>query len=109
MFVMTMGMSVRYIYLLVEQVQHFYLALKSRTGQVTSSSVGQKTVAWNVLGLWQRSYRMHDQVYAAMLARGFSGEPRIADTFKMRVRDWLFLILALGAVGGSLWLNGPLK
>ncbi len=109
MFVMTMGMSVRYIYLLVEQVQQFYLALKSRTGQVTSSSVGQKTVAWNVVGLWQRSYHMHDQVYSAMLARGFSGEPRTLDVFKTRIRDWAVLILALGAVGGSVWLNGFLK
>ncbi len=54
-FVMTLGMSYRYIYLFIEILQNTFMALKSRVGKPVSVKKGQGVVAWNIAGLWQRS------------------------------------------------------
>lgn len=102
-FVMTLSMCYRYIYLFIEILQNTYLAIKSRVGRVASVRRGQHIVAWNIANLWQRSYAMHDQVYSAMLSRGYMGEPAVMDDFSVTIRDWLWLGAALLILVFSLW------
>lgn len=75
-FVMTLGMCYRYIYLLLGIVQDTYTAVQSRTGGVSSYAAGRKITAWNIANLWQRSYKLQKDVYGAMLSRGYNGEAR---------------------------------
>ena len=74
-FVMTAGMCYRYIFLLAELIERTFLAVKSRTGGLIKAAHGRKITAWNMAMLWRRSYTLNENVYAAMLSRGFSGEP----------------------------------
>jgi cobalt/nickel transport system permease protein len=104
-FVMTLGMCYRFIYLFTEIIQNTYIAIRSRVGHVSSVKSGQGVVAWNISSLWQRSYQMHSQVYSAMLSRGYSGEPRVMDEFHATSKDWLCLGLAALTFGLSLWQN----
>ncbi len=90
-FVMTLGMCYRYIFLFVEVIENTYLAIKSRVGKRISYKKGQHVVAWNIAYLWQRSYQLNEDVYKAMLSRGYRGEPVILNVFKARIRDWLWL------------------
>ncbi len=90
-FVMTFGMCYRYVYLFVETLENVYRAIKSRVGLVVHYRKGQKIVAWNIAFLWARSYQLNEDVYKAMLSRGYRGEPFILDDFKMRFGDWLWL------------------
>lgn len=94
-FVLTTGMCYRYIYLFVGIIEDTYLAIKSRTGGLMHYSKGQKVVSWNIAYLWQRSYGLSQQVYSAMLARGYSGEPVLLDSFKTKIGDWLSLVLVV--------------
>jgi cobalt/nickel transport system permease protein len=105
LFVMTMGMCYRYIYLLLDMIQNSFTAIKSRAGFVTSPKTGRRIVALNMAGLWLRSYRLHSQVYDAMVSRGYSGEPVVLDEFRARKGDYLFLIVSLFILIGTLWLN----
>ena len=73
-FVMTLGMCYRYIFLFVEIVEHTYLAIKSRVGVKVHYKKGQHIVAWNIAYLWARSYQLNEDVYKAMLSRGYRGE-----------------------------------
>jgi cobalt/nickel transport system permease protein len=73
-FVMTLGMCYRYIFLFMTVIEHTYLALKSRVGTRVRRGKGRRVVAWNIASLWQRSYRLHEEVYQAMLSRGYRGE-----------------------------------
>jgi len=73
-FVMTLGMCYRYIFLFVEIVEHTYLAIKSRVGVKMHYKKGQHIVAWNIAYLWTRSYQLNEDVYKAMLSRGYQGE-----------------------------------
>ncbi|MCX5678421.1 MAG: cobalt ECF transporter T component CbiQ [Candidatus Omnitrophica bacterium] len=90
-FVMILGMCYRYIYLFAEVVENTYLAIKSRVGTAMHYKKGQHIVAWSMASLWYRSYRFNEEVYSAMLSRGYRGEPVIFNDFRMRSRDWLWL------------------
>ncbi|MCX6702801.1 MAG: cobalt ECF transporter T component CbiQ, partial [Candidatus Wolfebacteria bacterium] len=72
-FVMTLGMCHRYIYLFVGIIQNTYLAIKSRVGLGVQYQKGQNMVAWNIAVLWERSVGLSEEVYKAMLSRGYQG------------------------------------
>ena len=91
-FVMTIGMCYRYIYLLLEVVENTYLAIKSRVGTRLHYKKGQQVVAWNISALWSRSHHMSEDVYSAMLSRGYTGEPVTLYDFKTKLTDWVWLL-----------------
>lgn len=104
-FVMTLGMCYRYVYLFIDIIQNTYLAIKSRIGSVSSVKGGQVLVAWNISSLWQRSYQLNEEVYQAMLSRGYRGEPAVLNDFKAKAADWLWLFAAVLIAGsGYLWV-----
>jgi cobalt ECF transporter T component CbiQ len=90
-FVMVLGICYRYIYLFVELIENTYCAIRSRTGARLHHWQGQRIVAWNIGQLWSRSYALNEQVYGAMVSRGFRGEPVSQDRFRTRPRDWMWL------------------
>lgn len=94
-FVMVLGMSYRYIYLFMEIVENTYLGIKSRTGGLIHYKKGQSLVAWNIAQLWQRSFQLNEDVYSAMLSRGYTGEPVLLDDFRASVKDWAWAGFAL--------------
>jgi cobalt/nickel transport system permease protein len=78
-FVMTLGMCYRYIFLFVEIIEHTYIAIKSRVGGNLHYKKGQRIVAWKIANLWERSQQLNEEVYNAMLSRGYSGEPKVLE------------------------------
>ncbi len=97
-FVMVLGICYRYIYLFIGIIENTYLAIKSRVGAVIDYKSGQQIAGANIAFLWARSYQLNEDVYKAMLSRGYSGEPVILNDFKTGLRDWLWLIFA-GVLG----------
>jgi cobalt/nickel transport system permease protein len=102
-FVMTMGMCSRYVYLFIEILGNTFLAVKSRVGYVSPAKKGRGFVAWNIAGLWQRSYQLQNQVYLAMLSRGYTGEPKVFLQEKSVVKDWYFLGGAVVVFAMVIW------
>lgn len=92
-FVMTLGMCYRYIYLFVEIIENTYLAIKSRVGTKVHYKRGQHIVTWNIAYLWQRSYQLNEEVYKAMLSRGYKGEPVTLNDFRIKAKDLMWLIV----------------
>lgn len=103
-FVMVLGISYRYIYLFIETLEHTYQGIKSRTGGLINYKKGQSIVAWNIATLWQRSFKLNEDVYSAMLSRGYTGEPVLADEFKTSFKDWLWCVLVITVIF-ALYLN----
>lgn len=97
-FIMTAGMCYRYIYLFAEIVGNTFLAIKSRAGGVVKSGQGQKIAAWNMAMLWNRSYVLNEQVYNAMLSRGFTGNPVALKRFKAGFMDFILLVFICAAI-----------
>ena len=105
-FVMTISMCYRYIYLFAEIIENTYLGIKSRVGTKLYYKKGQKIVAWNVAYLWQKSAQFNEAVYNAMLSRGYGGEPVVADKFKMKALDWAWLVCSVVICGWSIYYGG---
>jgi cobalt/nickel transport system permease protein len=78
-FVMTLSMCYRYIYLFAEIIEHTYIGIKSRVGTALHYKKGQHIVAWKIANLWERSQQLNEEVYNAMLSRGYTGEPKVLD------------------------------
>ena len=78
-FVMTLSMCYRYIYLFAEIIEYTYIGIKSRVGGALHYKKGQQIVAWKIANLWERSQQLNEEVYNAMLSRGYSGEPKVLD------------------------------
>lgn len=104
-FTMVLGIGYRYIYLFIGIIENTYLAIKSRVGYAICHKQGQHLVAWNIASLWARSYQLNEDVYRAMLSRGFSGEALAWNDFKFRLRDWLWLSAVIISGGVFLWVN----
>lgn len=99
-FVMTIGMCARYIYMFVETIENIHQAIKSRVGSRVHYKKGQRLVAWNIASLWNRSYQFNEAVYNAMRSRGYRGEPVTLDDFRVTFKDaiWLFFVAIFTAV-----------
>jgi len=108
-FVLTAGMCYRYIYLFSEVIENTFRAIKSRVGVKVHYKKGQGLVAWNMANLWQRSLKMSEDVYSAMLSRGYSGEPKLLHGFNANPRDWIWFSFSLLIFAVMLYLSFSLK
>ena len=94
-FVLVLSMTYRYVFLFLHTVNGVLLARKSRVVARTSGGEQRRWISGTMGNLVSRAFKMSNDVYAAMMARGFTGEVRVYDAFRMTPRDWLVLAGAL--------------
>lgn len=104
-FVMILGMCYRYIFLFAKTIEDTYTGIKSRVGIRMHYKRGQKIVAWNIACLWQKSSGLNEQVYAAMVSRGYGGESFVLEEFKISFRDWAWLFFSIAVFALFVYLN----
>jgi cobalt/nickel transport system permease protein len=102
-FVMTLGMCYRYIYLFVEIIEHTHVAIKSRVGITLPHKKGREIVTWSMANLWIRSYHLNNQVFSAMVSRGYRGEPQALHEFTATLADWIWLACATTITALTVW------
>ncbi len=91
-FVMTLSMTYRYLFVFLRLVQDMYRARKSRTVHRRSSSSERSWVASRIGFLYLKSAEMSADVYRAMLSRGYHGEIIGLTRFRTRSGDWLWTL-----------------
>jgi cobalt/nickel transport system permease protein len=91
-FVLILGMTYRYIFLLLHTANDMFLSHKSRLVGRAPAQVERAWIANSMGTLLGKSYDLSDQVYLAMLSRGFRGEPKTLEPLRLRAQDWLCLI-----------------
>jgi cobalt/nickel transport system permease protein len=107
----------RYLFLMVDEAGTMMHARNSRNSKLPDNRNSGGSVFWraSVTGgmagnLFLRSIERSERVYAAMLARGYSGEPLETHGKSFGIREWiitfsslfvLFLILLSGLVFGA--------
>ncbi len=91
-FTFIISMAYRYIHLLLRLIIDIHLAKKSRTIKKVKAVAGQKWVSSQMGIVLKRSLKMSEDVYSAMVSRGFTNEIRILDTFKLKRVDYLWSI-----------------
>ena len=87
-FVLVLSMTYRYIFLFLHLANGMFEARKSRMVARTSGSEQRRFISGTMGNLMNRSFKMSNDVYAAMVARGFTGTIRTFQAYRMRSADW---------------------
>ncbi len=75
-FVAVLDMTYRYIFLFIKTFEEMHLGLKSRLVDSFKGAEGRRWIASRIAVLFRRSLKMSEEVYMAMLARGYHLEER---------------------------------
>jgi cobalt/nickel transport system permease protein len=102
-FVLILGMTFRYIYLLLHTTNDMLLSRKSRIVGQLNGADERRLIAASAGTLLSKSLHLSGEVYLAMQSRGFRDYPRTMDTFKMRARDWLWGAAMLLIAAIAIW------
>ena len=89
-FILTLGMTYRYIYLLLRIANDMFLSRKSRVVGRLSAVEQRRIMAAAAATLLSRSLNMSSEVYLAMKSRGFHGRVVTLKPFRMQRRDWVW-------------------
>jgi cobalt/nickel transport system permease protein len=90
--VVILGMTHRYIFLLLQLAREQFEARRSRLVGVLSATQRRKVAASSAGVLLDKSVQLSGEAFSAMQARGFRGEIYTLDDFRMNPRDWCALI-----------------
>jgi cobalt/nickel transport system permease protein len=101
-FVLVLSMTYRYIFLFLHTLNGMFEARKSRIVARLGGGEDRRWITRSMGALMSRSFKMSNDVYAAMLARGFTGEIRTYTTYRMHASDWLALTGTLVVAAATL-------
>ncbi len=104
-FILILGMTYRYIYLLLHTANDMFLSRQSRTVGKMSDAEARKTLASVSATLLSKSLALSSDVYLAMQSRGFRGVIVTLKPFRMDRRDWLWLSLLVSLAGLAIFLG----
>jgi cobalt ECF transporter T component CbiQ len=100
-FVVTLGMTYRYILLLLQTAHDMFESRRSRMVGKLEGSDRRRVAAASAGVLMSKSLQLSGDVYSAMLSRGFRGEVYVLDEFQTSLIDWIMLgVFAVLASGG---------
>jgi cobalt/nickel transport system permease protein len=94
-YVLTLDMCYRYIFLFTGMVKDFYMAKKSRSFKTLSLGEEQKWVGGRVGYTLIKSLNMSEKVHGAMISRGFNGEIKIMHNYSIHRRDYVACVSVL--------------
>jgi cobalt/nickel transport system permease protein len=95
LFVMLLGMMQRYLVLLLRVAEEIHLAKRSRSITAGSLREEQAWVGAGVGTLFRRTQALGDDIYLAMLSRGYTGEVHLLDDPRLCAIDFAFLAACL--------------
>jgi cobalt/nickel transport system permease protein len=94
-YVFTLEMADRYIFLLMDLVREIHIAKKARTIKARGMFEEQRWVGGRIGYTLIRSLDMSEKVHMAMMSRGYNGDVKIMQEFKMRNRDYISMVFAI--------------
>jgi cobalt ECF transporter T component CbiQ len=104
-FVVILGMTYRYLFLILETALDMFESRESRTVGVLEGADRRRLAAATVGVLLSKSYHLSADVHLAMQSRGFRGEVSMLDDFEMRKVDWLWMLLFFTVAATVIWVG----
>jgi len=88
-YVFTLEMTNRYIFLLMDLVRDMHFAKKARTIKAGGMFDEQKWVGGRIGYTLIRSMDISEKVHMAMISRGFNGDVKVMQEFRIHKRDYI--------------------
>lgn len=104
-FVVILGMTCRYILLMLEAAGEMFESRKSRTVGTLNRTEQRRIAVLSCGALLSRTIHLSNEVHLAMQARGFRGEVYVLDDFRMTNVDWLALITFGSLTTALIWVG----
>ena len=104
-FVVILGMTCRYILLMLETAHEMFESRQSRTVNRLTPAESRRLAVSSSGVLLHKTMQMSGEVYLAMQARGFRGEVYLLDDFRMQARDWCALAAFATVAAASVFLG----
>jgi energy-coupling factor transporter transmembrane protein EcfT len=101
--ILTLGMTYRYIYLLLHLAGELFLSRQSRILRRMSGPEERSLLAATSGVLLGKSLQLSSEVYLAMQSRGFRGYPHTLDRTRMRWTDWAAGLVVVLVAGLAVW------
>ncbi len=105
LFVAILGMTYRYILLLLHTANSMFLARRSRTLGSLSGGENRRWLAQALGTTMAKSHHLSEEVYLAMLSRGYRDDGLVLNGLSLRRWDFLWVAFALAAASLLLWIN----
>jgi len=98
-----MGMTYRYIFLLLHSTNALFLSRRSRTLGTFSGAENRRWLTRALGSTLAKSQHLSEEVYSAMLSRGYQGEIYSLSRLQFQRRDFIGLVLILLTAAILLW------
>jgi cobalt/nickel transport system permease protein len=98
-----LGMTYRYIFLLLHSANSMFLARQSRTIGSFSGAENRRWLGLALATTMIKSQYLSEEVYLAMLSRGYQGEIRTLNELSLRRRDFIWVAFSLVAISLMVW------
>ena len=105
LFVAILSMTYRYIFLLLHTANNMFMARRSRTVGRLSGGENRRWLGRALTTTLAKSHHLSEEIYLAMLSRGYRGEVLALDNLSLRRRDFFWGAFALVAASVLFWLN----
>jgi len=90
-----LGMTHRYIFVLLQTASQMFEARHSRMLAPPSGRLARQVVAASSGVLLSKAFQLSSEVHLAMVSRGYRGDIYLLHSFHTRRRDWCALLPAL--------------
>jgi energy-coupling factor transporter transmembrane protein EcfT len=95
MFLLVITLTYKFLFILSQTTEETYFALKSRWWKKTKEYEINRIVAGRIAHIFQKSWIKYEEIYRAMIARGYSGTVYVIYSKKIRWQDITFLAFSL--------------
>lgn len=100
-----LGMTHRYIFLLLQSALQMFESRRSRLVTPMSGARHRQMAIATAATLLGKTFHLSGEVHMAMISRGYRGDIRLLDEFRMKTRDWFALLLATCVPVFTLWFQ----
>jgi cobalt ECF transporter T component CbiQ len=103
--VVILGMTYRYIFLMLQSASDMFEARQSRVIGKLSDADARRLASATVGVLLSKSFQLSNDVYMAMQSRGFRGEVYTLDEFRLGTNDYIAIPLLSVIIVAGIWFG----
>lgn len=103
--VVILGMTYRYIFLMLQSASDMFEARQSRVIGKLSDADARRLASATVGVLLSKSFQLSNDVYMAMQSRGFRGEVYTLDEFRLGTNDYIAIPIITAIFASGIWFG----
>jgi cobalt ECF transporter T component CbiQ len=88
-FLMIITLSYKYMFIFAKTVEDMHLAKKSRLAGQVNNADARQWMAGRITFIFKRTMLRYEEIFKAMIGRGFSDDIKIYGVRKLNARDWI--------------------